>query len=125
MKFLCGNCKTKYQISEEKVRNKVLTIRCQKCGTMIVVRENINEKSEERTATTALGANVAAVTRASKVAMGAGPMSSVDLANTPSTGMTQFDATKMDWYTALEGVQSGPVTYAELLRKLSSREIDG
>lgn len=41
MKFLCGNCRTKYQISDDKVRGKILTIRCKKCGAKILVRESL------------------------------------------------------------------------------------
>ena len=41
MKFLCGSCRTKYQISDDKVRGKILTIRCKKCGAKILVRESL------------------------------------------------------------------------------------
>src|SRR5687768_14703151 len=41
MKFLCGGCRTKYQISDEKIRGKILTIRCKKCGAKILVREQL------------------------------------------------------------------------------------
>ncbi len=41
MKFLCGSCRTKYQISDEKVRGKILTIRCKKCGAKVVVKESL------------------------------------------------------------------------------------
>ena len=41
MKFLCGSCRTKYQISDEKVRGKILTIRCKKCGAKNLVRESL------------------------------------------------------------------------------------
>src|SRR5262245_26274567 len=41
MKFLCGGCRTKYQISDEKIRGKILTIRCKKCGAKILVRESL------------------------------------------------------------------------------------
>ncbi|MBI4815954.1 MAG: zinc-ribbon domain-containing protein [Deltaproteobacteria bacterium] len=41
MKFLCGSCRTKYQISDQKVRGKILTIRCKKCGSKIVVKESL------------------------------------------------------------------------------------
>ncbi len=46
MKFLCGSCRTKYQISDEKVRGKILTIRCKKCGAKILVRESLSAKGE-------------------------------------------------------------------------------
>ena len=35
MKFVCHNCKAKYTISDEKVRNKRLKIRCKKCAAII------------------------------------------------------------------------------------------
>jgi predicted Zn finger-like uncharacterized protein len=39
MKFFCQKCNTKYAIADEKVRGKVLKIRCKKCQAIIVVRE--------------------------------------------------------------------------------------
>jgi predicted Zn finger-like uncharacterized protein len=39
MKFVCEQCQSKYTIADEKVRGKVLKIRCVKCGEIIVVRE--------------------------------------------------------------------------------------
>jgi predicted Zn finger-like uncharacterized protein len=39
MKFVCNKCKTKYSIADEKVRRKVLKIRCKNCSNIIVVRE--------------------------------------------------------------------------------------
>ena len=34
-------CRTKYQISGEKIRGKILTIRCKSCGARIQVRESL------------------------------------------------------------------------------------
>jgi len=39
MKFVCDKCRTKYTIADEKVRGKVLKIRCKNCGNIIEVRE--------------------------------------------------------------------------------------
>jgi predicted Zn finger-like uncharacterized protein len=39
VKFSCSKCETKYSIADEKVRGKVLKIRCKKCENIIVVRE--------------------------------------------------------------------------------------
>ncbi|MEK6607314.1 MAG: AgmX/PglI C-terminal domain-containing protein [Myxococcota bacterium] len=39
MKFACDKCKTKYSISDEKVRRKILKIRCKSCGQIITVQE--------------------------------------------------------------------------------------
>jgi len=39
VKFVCENCKTKYSIADQKVRRKVLKIRCKNCANIIVVRD--------------------------------------------------------------------------------------
>lgn len=38
MKFLCRNCKAKYQIADEKVAGRTLRMTCQQCNEPIVVR---------------------------------------------------------------------------------------
>ncbi|HEY8925217.1 MAG TPA: AgmX/PglI C-terminal domain-containing protein [Polyangia bacterium] len=39
MKIVCDNCATKYSIADEKVRGKVLKVRCKTCENIITVRE--------------------------------------------------------------------------------------
>lgn len=39
MRFVCDKCKSKYSISDEKVRGKILKIRCKKCKSIIEVRD--------------------------------------------------------------------------------------
>ena len=39
MKFVCERCHTRYSIADEKVRQKILRIRCKTCGDVIVVHE--------------------------------------------------------------------------------------
>jgi predicted Zn finger-like uncharacterized protein len=38
MKFLCDNCKAKYQIADEKVAGKTVRMKCRKCGHLIEIR---------------------------------------------------------------------------------------
>ncbi len=40
MKFHCDRCKTKYSISDDRVRGKILKIRCKNCSAVITVREH-------------------------------------------------------------------------------------
>jgi predicted Zn finger-like uncharacterized protein len=40
MKFQCDRCKTRYSIGDEKIRGKVLKIRCKNCSAVITVRES-------------------------------------------------------------------------------------
>src|SRR5262245_36229287 len=37
MKVTCQSCQARYTIADEKVRRKVAEIRCEKCGTTILV----------------------------------------------------------------------------------------
>ncbi len=39
MKFICDKCSAKYSIADEKIRKKVLKIRCKKCSHVIIVRD--------------------------------------------------------------------------------------
>ncbi|MCU0691770.1 MAG: zinc-ribbon domain-containing protein, partial [Polyangiaceae bacterium] len=37
MKFLCQNCKAKYQIADEKLQSRMVRMKCRKCGSVIEV----------------------------------------------------------------------------------------
>lgn len=45
MKFLCDNCKAKYQIADEKVAGKTVRMKCRKCGHQIEVRAAVTEST--------------------------------------------------------------------------------
>jgi predicted Zn finger-like uncharacterized protein len=45
VKFLCDQCKAKYQIADEKVAGKTVRMKCRKCGHMIEVRAAVTETS--------------------------------------------------------------------------------
>lgn len=45
MKFLCDQCKAKYQIADEKVVGKTVRMKCRKCGHLIEVKAEITETS--------------------------------------------------------------------------------
>ena len=42
MKFLCDRCKTRYSIGDDRVRGKILKIRCKNCANVITVREGMD-----------------------------------------------------------------------------------
>jgi len=39
MKFVCDRCQTKYSIADDRVRGKVLKVKCKSCANVITVRE--------------------------------------------------------------------------------------
>lgn len=45
MKFLCDNCKAKYQIADDKVAGKTVRMKCRKCGHLIEIRASVTETS--------------------------------------------------------------------------------
>lgn len=141
MKFLCGGCSTKYQLSDEKVRGKILTIRCQKCGSKIVVRESGAETVEAAPAAQHGGEKVE-VTVKEKVAIAAGRSRALAspggaAGRAASRGGTSRKAdletsvappprpnlADVEWFVAIDGVQHGPFPLAELIRKVSKREV--
>jgi predicted Zn finger-like uncharacterized protein len=40
MKFVCDNCQTQYMISDDKVGQKNVKVRCKRCGNMIMLRSS-------------------------------------------------------------------------------------
>jgi predicted Zn finger-like uncharacterized protein len=42
VKFLCDRCKTRYSIGDDRVRGKILKIRCKTCENVITVREGMS-----------------------------------------------------------------------------------
>src|SRR3569833_2364904 len=59
MKFVCDNCKAKYQIGDEKVAGKTVRMKCRKCGYDIKVSASTGSSlSAERTMEASISALV-------------------------------------------------------------------
>lgn len=140
MKFLCGSCRTKYQISDTKVRGKILTIRCKKCGAKVVVKESLTSDAgvalaplaEERAAkpvaqeqeVRAAARGGSALASAFDVAMGGGETVD-DMPTSIGPTPSNEDDAGIEWFSAVDGVQHGPFAYAELVRQIRARELSG
>jgi len=126
MRFSCDSCGTKYSIADEKVRGKVLRVRCKKCGASILVKEDaaVDELEAEAGDDTTRVVKQDEVQRAmaeaglSPQAPGAVP-SGKFVANRPAAGKSTVGAPKPApekklWHAMLQGKQSGPFTRTEL-----------
>jgi predicted Zn finger-like uncharacterized protein len=139
MKFLCGSCRTKYQISDDKVRGKILTIRCKKCGAKVMVKESLarqggiaiaplaeEDRAVEVQARAAVGEARAKTSNplasAFEVAMGA---STDDMPTSIAPVPANQDDAGVEWYVAIDGAQHGPFAYAELIRKIKAKDLIG
>jgi predicted Zn finger-like uncharacterized protein len=145
MKFVCDRCQAKYSIADERVRGKVLKVKCKTCANVITVREarrpsaaglptlsagtatrpksgvhppiDTSAETEERTQLAHYPPNP-----------DADPFPDLDVfappapvAKRPTTGPLAPVAAADDgvqWYMALDGARTGPFTRQKLVDKL-------
>jgi predicted Zn finger-like uncharacterized protein len=102
MKFLCDRCKTRYAIADDRVRGKILKIRCKNCSAVITVREGMDDGSAEPT-------------RSPAPTMPAPP--AMPAAAPPA-------ALDDEWYVSKDGNQEGPFTLTEAQAWVAARASD-
>lgn len=116
MKFLCDRCKTRYSIGDDRVRGKILKIRCKNCANVITVREGMTVDdavaSDRNRPTTAAPLSNAAP------ANGA-------LASAFANQLTKPPpALEEEWYVSIDGDQSGPYSLSDAQRWISTKAHD-
>ncbi len=102
MKFVCDKCNTRYSIGEERVRGKILKIRCKNCGNVITVREGGD-------------ADASAARQSGAQAPVAAPAAA---APPPPPALQQ------EWYVSIDGVQSGPLSLTDAQKWVSSKPFE-
>lgn len=125
MKFLCDRCKTRYSIGDDRVRGKILKIRCKNCNNVITVREGMTADEAPEPA---------GAPRRQKHTMEAPiPAASAPAANGGGTALGAAFASAMtkpppaleeEWYVSIDGEQAGPYSLAEAQRWVSSKPFD-
>ncbi|MFO0740898.1 MAG: GYF domain-containing protein [Labilithrix sp.] len=151
MKFLCDNCKAKYQIADEKVAGKTVRMKCRKCGHQIEVRSAVTEGTGSipppaplpgvRPPPRAMGGGLATSLSAQKPkapVMSVAPNSALagaftkNLNDAPASSLTGSQtgggATELsvtdEWYVAINGVPVGPIRISELRRKAATGAVN-
>ena len=143
MKFLCEQCKAKYQIADDKIVGKTVRMKCRKCGHLIEVRAEVTETSvatdrpsapmagqapgpprpAARPAPPRSTALAASLTSARPAAPKPGALAGAFKTTVQHEDETSapFDMAELsasdDWYVAINGVPVGPVRIAEVRRK--------
>lgn len=111
MRFTCDKCKARYSIADDRVRGRVLKIRCSKCGGVITVREP-QRPPEDSTRV----ASVGDLERLRHEAAAGDDAEAVPSGKEPApTRRPGKDAAA--WYAVIRGEQAGPLTLAELARR--------
>ncbi len=138
MKFVCERCHTKYSIADEKVRGKVLKVRCKTCANVITVRETgaaiddmgggPREAPIARSGSFDAGQAAATVIAppAARLRHAAGlPAAALVAPGSPAAAPPVRRPTpapppvdNVEWYLAVEGTQTGPFTRGRLIDKV-------
>ena len=142
MKFLCDQCKAKYQIADEKVAGRTVRMKCRKCGHMIEVRAEVTESSVSRfppapddpssaprtgLATSFSAARPSRASHAPSALAGAfqRKVQNDDDENTVMAPAASFEpSVTEEWYAAINGVPVGPIRLSELRTKVSAGAIN-
>ncbi|HEY8089394.1 MAG TPA: GYF domain-containing protein, partial [Polyangiaceae bacterium] len=141
MKFLCEQCKAKYQIADEKAAGKTVRMKCRKCGYLIEVRAAATEGGMSSVPPSGRSSAPPAApgTRplppraplATSLASARSPMKperSGALAGALRTAIQRDEEVSApvdmsdlsagdEWYVAINGVPVGPIRMAEVRRK--------
>lgn len=127
MKFFCDRCQTKYSIADEKVRRKVLKVRCKTCSNIIEVRE---PSPSGPVPTVGSGpAPVAAAKPASPLSAAFdnafedmdGDGQPTQIANADAMQAAAAAAPMQledEWYFAVDGNQEGPLGFRDLVDRV-------
>ncbi|HEX3343610.1 MAG TPA: GYF domain-containing protein [Polyangiaceae bacterium] len=144
MKFLCEQCKAKYQIADEKAAGKTVRMKCRKCGYLIEVRAAATEgsasasqppsgtsgsrpppspKAAQRPTAPRATPLATSLASARSPAKPGGPLASalksaLQREEEVSAPVDMSDLSPSDeWYVAINGVPVGPIRIGEVRRK--------
>jgi predicted Zn finger-like uncharacterized protein len=149
MKFLCGNCKAKYQIADEKASGKTLRMKCRRCGHDILIDgHNVSSSSAPPPAAAAprrpasvvpsparAGSGATALPSRPSAAQGLPPRPAALRSKPPAATalgtefrrhvaappeVPQRTAPYDLWHVAIKDVPVGPMTREELGRKIEA-----
>ncbi|MBI1944409.1 MAG: zinc-ribbon domain-containing protein [Deltaproteobacteria bacterium] len=124
MKFSCDRCATRYSIGDDKVRGKILKIRCKTCGNIVVVREQTG--AVQATAGVAASAGAAApqpVASAGPAVLAPPRQTQEPRAQQARAQPPQAQRGAVDWYVAIKGKQHGPAKKDDVARLLREGSI--
>lgn len=140
MKFHCDRCKTKYSIADERVRGKILKIRCKNCSAVITVRESMGSGAAQAPAVPerARRAPTGGSGRARRPSStGSGRSSALQgafqqvIARPPEhaepSASDSFAAPatlEEEWYVSIDGDQSGPFNLQQARDWVAERHVD-
>ncbi|MBX3251256.1 MAG: zinc-ribbon domain-containing protein, partial [Myxococcales bacterium] len=144
MKFLCDNCKAKYQIPDEKIAGRTLRMKCRKCNHDIIIR-GPQEAEPEPAPSPAVGGRRAGGSGVSPAPRARGtrgshagprPSAPASAPRKPSSLGADFRRSSLspesappraapEWHVAINDVPVGPIRRDEVARKIGTGAVTG
>ncbi len=115
MKFQCHSCQTRYSISDERVRGKVLKIRCKNCSEIVEVRDPAKAGAEKKASAEKKAPAIPKEAKQESL-----PEKEDSIATTPPVEKKAAEASQ-EWYVSLNGDQHGPFSVEDAKEWLSSK----
>jgi len=122
MKFVCDRCQTKYSIADDKVRGKILKVRCKSCANIITVREDGARKPSSpaipvggAAPTTVTGPRATIVAPRLPTPPPAPPLERRAAPRPPAPPVDDG----VVWYMALDGNRTGPFSRKQLIDQVA------
>lgn len=113
MRFACEQCQTKYSIPDDRVRGKILKIRCKNCGCLISVSEGGVRTA--RADSPSIGGSMSGLAAEAPAEGGDSTMIG-GMADFFGKGFPTADAD--DWHLSIDGNQNGPMPLADLTQRI-------
>jgi len=123
MKFHCDKCHTKYSIADERVKGRVLKIRCKSCNFVITVREE-HQAQAYSSATSGHTAPVSLGDLESVFDDGVPGGESTVVSSGPLPGMSDPGGDD-EWYVSFDGEQEGPFPLARAVERVRQEQPRG
>jgi hypothetical protein len=124
MKFLCSNCKAKYQIADEKVAGRTLRMTCRRCQEEIVIRgEPVPITASFVPSMVPGGSRVPPSPPPAAAPSPLGADFQMQVASNIRSALTPVP-TPDEWHVAINDVPVGPIRREDIARKLAAGQID-
>jgi DNA-directed RNA polymerase subunit RPC12/RpoP len=120
MKFICGNCKAKYQIADEKIGRRTLSMVCRQCGKEILIQPPQRASGE-------IAAPRAGHAQLAQMAAPAPSVLTADFHRQVIGGVREkqpFPAAS-EWHVAINDIPVGPMHREEVARKIALGAVTG
>jgi predicted Zn finger-like uncharacterized protein len=133
VRFTCDKCSAKYTVADEKVRGKVVAVRCTRCGNKITVSGKallaVPPEDETRVASIdveALRATIGVFAPGQDAIASGGPPAAAPVPGpiSPDEGrLAPAISIREGWYVIVGGVQQGPVEAGDLQAHIAAGRV--